>query len=345
MIQYGKGETAMVTFGLIGCGRIGQMHAQILMKDERATLGAVYDLNKELSSAISHRTGATFCEYDEELFNNSSIDAVWISSVTATHAEYIEKAVARGKAVFCEKPIDLSLDRIRSCYTNIKSAKSPIQVGFNRRFDPGHSSIKKALDSGQIGDLHQVIITSRDPEMPSEEYYREAGGLFRDMTIHDFDLARFYLGGDPIEIYASAQRMIDPVLMNEIDDYDTAMFILCSSDGKQCLINNSRTAVYGYDQRVELLGSKGMLQSDNIKSNQMKYYNSSGTEISNPYLHFFIERYQDAFVAQLASFIDAVETDQPTEVGFEDGYKALVIAEAAYSSIKKGMKVSIDYNW
>ena len=335
----------MVTFGLIGCGRIGQMHAQILMRDERANLGAVYDLNEQLASEISQKTGATFCRSDEELFDKNSVDAVLISSVTATHAGYIEKAVASGKAVFCEKPIDLSLDRIRSCYKNIKSAKLPIQVGFNRRFDPGHSSIKEALDSGQIGDLHQIIITSRDPEMPSEEYYRTAGGLFRDMTIHDFDLARFYLGDDPIEIYASAQRKIDPVLMNEIKDYDTAMFILCSSDGKQCLINNSRTAVYGYDQRVELLGSKGMLQSGNINSNQMKYYSGSGTEISKPYLYFFVERYKDAFAAQLVSFIDAVERGQSTEVSFEDGYKALVIAEAAYSSIKKGMKVPIDYSW
>ncbi len=335
----------MVSFGLIGCGRIGQMHARILMRHERAILGAVYDLNEQSALALSQKTGATFHKSDKELFENSSVDAVLISSVTATHAEYIEKAVARGKAVFCEKPIDLSLDRIRRCYANIKSARLPIQIGFNRRFDPGHSSIKKALDSGQIGDLHQIIITSRDPEMPTEEYYRSAGGLFRDMTIHDFDLARFYLGSDPIEIYASAQRMIDPTLMTEIDDYDTAMFILCSSDGKQCIINNSRTAVYGYDQRVELLGSKGMLQSDNIKSNQTKYYSGSGTEISNPYLHFFIERYQDAFVAQLTSFINAVEKGESPEVSFEDGYKALVIAEAAYSSVKKGMKISIDYSW
>ena len=335
----------MVTFGIIGCGRIGQMHAQILMREDRANLAAVYDVNEQLASEISMQTSATFCNSDEEIFNNSSLDAVLISSATATHADYIEKAVKSGKAVFCEKPIDLSLDRIRSCYANISSAKLPIQIGFNRRFDPGHSAVKKALDEGKIGDLHQVIITSRDPEMPTEQYYKTAGGLFRDMTIHDFDLARFYLGEDPIEIYASAQRMIDPALMNKIGDYDTAMFILCGSDGKQCLINNSRTAVYGYDQRVELLGSKGMLQSDNVKTNQMKYFMGSGTEISSPYLHFFIERYQDAFSAQLRSFINAVELGQPPAVGFEDGYKALVIAEAAYLAIKKGAKVPINYNW
>ena len=335
----------MVRFGLIGCGRIGQMHAQIIQKDRRASLKAVYDLDENLAGTVSERTGAILCKSDEELFAHSSIDAVLISSVTATHADYIEKAVALGKAVFCEKPIDLSLDRIKRCYQKIKSTTLPIQVGFNRRFDPGHASIKKALDKNQIGDLHQVIITSRDPEMPSEKYYRTAGGLFRDMTIHDFDLARFYLGDDPIEIYASAQRMIDPDLMHKIDDYDTAMFILSSSDGKQCLINNSRTAVYGYDQRVELLGSRGMLQSDNVKCNQMKYYNDLGTEISQPYLHFFIERYREAFSAQLAAFVSSVETGQPTNVGFEDGYKALVIAEAAYSSLAMGKKIPIDYSW
>ena len=201
------------------------------------------------------------------------------------------------------------------------------------------------MENNKIGQLNQVIITSRDPEMPSEEYYKSAGGLFRDMTIHDFDLARFYLDEDPIEIFASAQKLIDPNMMNKISDHDTAMFILTCKDGKQCFINNSRTAVYGYDQRVELLGSNGMLQSGNYNLDQTKIYKRESSETSSPYLYFFIERYQEAFSLQLKSFIRSVKQNSSTDVGFEDGYKALVIAEAAYKSLEERKSVSINYDW
>ena len=334
----------MTRVGLIGCGRIGQMHAAIVNKAPNASLAGVFDLNGELarSTAVEYKT--EFFETEDQLFSSKLVDVVFISSSTSTHASFIEKAIRSQKGVFCEKPIDVDISRISECYHNVKDTTLPIQIGFNRRFDPGHAAVKLDFEEGKIGKIHQMIITSRDPEMPTREYYRSAGGLFRDMTIHDFDLARFFLNEDPVEIFVSAQRLIDPKYMSEIADHDTAMVILCFSDGTQCLINNSRSAVYGYDQRVELLGSKGMLQSDNIKLNNTKYYHSSGTEISQPYLHFFTERYKAAFSAQFDSFISAVEKGQPPKVGLEDGYKAAIIAEAAYESVREQRPVFIKYD-
>ena len=335
----------MLKIGLIGCGRIGSMHANILKQEDDVILEAVYDINTSLAKTVSQKTGAKLCNEDFELFNNKDINAILIASATSSHADYLEKALTNGKPVFCEKPIDLSLERIRKCYHRIKLIDLPIQIGFNRRFDPSHSSIKNSLKENRIGNLNQVIITSRDPEMPSEEYYKSAGGLFRDMTIHDFDLARFYLDDDPVEVFASAQRLIDPIMMNKINDYDSAMFILTCSDGKQCFINNSRTAVYGYDQRVELLGSNGMLQSGNHNIDQTKIYKKEGSETSSPYLYFFIERYKEAFSLQLKSFIKSIKQNSSTDVGFEDGFKALAIADAAYKSLKERKSISINYNW
>ena len=189
------------------------MSLNILHQEDDVILESVFDINKNFAKVVSNKTGAKVCNQDAELFKNKDIDAILIASVTSTHADYIEKALTNHKPVFCEIPIDLSLNRIRQCYNRIKKNDLPIQIGFNRRFDPSHAKIKNLLKENKIGQLNQVIITSRDPEMPSEEYYKSAGGLFRDMTIHDFDLARFYLDEDPIEIFASAQKLIDPNIL------------------------------------------------------------------------------------------------------------------------------------
>ena len=184
------------------------------------------------------------------VFASPNVDAVLIATATPTHADYIEMAVAAGKPVLCEKPIDLNLARVNACAAKIGNTSLPIQLGFNRRYDPGHASARNAMLAGDIGDLHQVIITSRDPAIPPRAYLEAAGGLFRDMTIHDFDLARFMLGEEPTEVFAIAGALIDPALGAELNEVDSAMFILRTASGKQCHINNSRTAVYGYDQRV-----------------------------------------------------------------------------------------------
>lgn len=331
----------MINIAVLGCGRIGRMHARNVTAHPRAELAAVYDIHQASAEEVSASCAARSVSTAEEIFAAKDIDAVLIATVTDTHADYIEMAVAANKPALCEKPIDLSLDRVNRCADTIAGSKVPIQIGFNRRFDPGHRAARDALRAGAIGDLHQVIITSRDPEMPSRAYYETAGGLMRDMTIHDFDLARFMLDDEPEEVFAIADRLIDPVLMNELDDHDSTMIVMRTADGKQCHINNSRTAVYGYDQRVELLGGTGMLLSDNRKSHEMKRYSDNATEAAETYQYFFIERYTEAFMAEIDAFIDCVENGTAPEVGFDDGRRALVLAEAAYKSLAEGRMVKV----
>jgi myo-inositol 2-dehydrogenase/D-chiro-inositol 1-dehydrogenase len=269
------------------------------------------------------------------------VDAVLVATNTGTHADYIEKSVAAGKPVFCEKPIDLSLDRVNRCAEAVLSKGVPVQIGFNRRFDPGHRAAWRAARAGEIGELNQVIITSRDPGMPPRSYYEVAGGLFRDMTIHDFDLARFMLGEEPSEVFAIGGRLIDRGMMEALNDYDSAMVIMRTKSGKQCHINNSRTSTYGYDQRVELLGSAGMLISGNRKPHELRRFGAAQSEAAGPYLDFFIDRYREAFNAEIDAFVHCIETGDAPEVGFEDGRRALILAEAAMRSAVEGRFVSV----
>ncbi len=332
----------MTRIAVLGCGRIGRMHADTIVAHPRAELAMVYDIHAPSAQEVGERHGVPVAAAAAEVFAAAEVDAVLVASATATHVDMIEAAVAAGKAVFCEKPIDLNLDRVNLCAERVHAAGVPIQIGFNRRFDPGHRAAHDACAAGEIGALHQVIITSRDPAMPPREYYESAGGLFRDMTIHDLDLARFMLGDEPVEVVAVADRLIDPALMVELDDYDTAMVILRTEKGSQCTINNSRAAVYGYDQRVELMGDKGMLISDNRRAHGLRRYSAAMTGAAAPFQHFFIERYAEAFMAEIGAFVDAVETGREPEVGFEDGRRALILAEAAYLSLAEGRMVRVD---
>ena len=235
----------MTRIAVLGCGRIGRMHAANIVAHPRASLVAVYDIHSPSALEVAAQYGVSAAETAEAVFADANVDAVLISTATETHASYIEQAVAAGKPALCEKPIDLSLERVNRCAQAIKGKNVPVQIGFNRRFDPGHRAARIAAHSGEIGDLHQVIITSRDPEMPPRAYYEAAGGLMRDMTIHDFDLARYMLGEEPVEVFAIGGQLIDSALMNELDDHDTCMIIMRTASGRQCHINNSRTAVYG----------------------------------------------------------------------------------------------------
>ncbi len=332
----------MIRIAVLGCGRIGRMHANNISNHRDAELATVFDLHMPSANDVASSHNIQAADTAEEIFASDSIDAILIATATPTHADYVEMAVAANKPVLCEKPIDLSLDRVNQCAERIKGSNVAIQLGFNRRFDPGHKHARDVAHSGEIGDLHQVIITSRDPEMPPRSYYEEAGGFLRDMTIHDFDLARYMLGDEPVEVMAMAGGMIDPELMNELNDHDTAMIVMRTADGKQCHINNSRTAVYGYDQRVELLGTGGMVLSDNRRNNEVKHYSATATEVASAYQFFFIERYAEAFIAELSSFISAVESGTSVEVGFEDGRRALLLAEAAYRSIAESRTVRVD---
>lgn len=331
----------MLRIAVLGCGRIGQMHAANVARHPRAELAMVYDVHTPAADKVAQALGVTAAKSAEAVFADASVDAVLIATATPTHADYIEMAIAAGKAVLCEKPIDLNLGRVNACAAKIGATSIPIQLGFNRRYDPGHSAARTAMLAGDIGDLHQVIITSRDPAIPPRAYLEAAGGLFRDMTIHDFDLARFMLGEEPTEVFAIGGALIDPALGAALNEVDSAMFILRTASGKQCHINNSRTAVYGYDQRVELMGSNGMIISDNRKPHEMRRYGAKSVECSEPYQFFFLERYNEAFMAEIDGFVDCVEKGAKPLASFEDGRRALILAEAAYLSMKEGRLVQV----
>lgn len=331
----------MLRIAVLGCGRIGQMHAANVARHPRAELASVYDVHQPSAERVAKAQGVKAAASAEEVFANANVDAVLIATATPTHADYIEMAVASGKAVLCEKPIDLNLARVEACAAKIAGTTVPIQLGFNRRYDPGHAAARAAMAAGDIGDLHQVIITSRDPAIPPRAYLEAAGGLFRDMTIHDFDLARYMLGEEPTEVFAIGGALINPALGAELNEVDSAMFILRTASGKQCHINNSRTAVYGYDQRVELMGTTGMIISDNRKPHEMRRYSANTVEASEPYQFFFLERYLEAFMAEIDGFVDCVEMGAKPLASFEDGHRALILAEAAYLSMRKGRMVNV----
>jgi len=267
------------------------MHADNIAAHPHATLAGVFDTHAPFAAEIAGKHGVANFASTEDAISSDSVDAVLIATPTSTHVEYLEACVNAGKAVLCEKPIDLSLERVNQLAKRIAGTKVPIMLGFVRRFDPGHAAAQRACAAGEIGELHQVTITSRDPGMAPDSSIKTSGGIFRDMTIHDLDLARFLLGEEVTEVTATGSRLVNPALMDECNDYDTVVVILKTASGKQAVITNSREAVYGYDQRIELLGSKGMLITDNHHNHTMKKYLGTETNVSSPLQHFFIERY------------------------------------------------------
>ncbi len=332
----------MVRFGLFGCGRIGAMHATNLVRHEHAELRAVYDVQATAAEAVAATTGAVAVKNVDAILGDAAIDAVLIASSTDTHADLLVAAAKAGKAVLCEKPIDLDIDRVDAAKAAVAATAVPIMVGFNRRFDPGHRAARDAVRAGDIGALHQVIITSRDPALPPRAYLERAGGLMRDMTIHDFDLARFMLDEEPTHVFAIANALGDPALGKELDEIDTAMIILRTATGKMCHINNSRVAVYGYDQRVELMGNDGMLLSGNRRPHELRRFSANRTNSAEPLLHFFVERYQEAFTKEIDHFVHCVETGATPDASFEDGRRALLLANAAYRSLAAGRMVEVE---
>ena len=333
----------MLNFVLIGAGRIGKMHAEIIHSNPNSELKFVYDVNQEFAKNVANISNASALDNPEDAINSNLIDAVLIASATPTHIEFIKMAASAGKPVLCEKPIDLDINKVNKCKEELKDIKSPIQIGFNRRFDSSHSKVQQARANKEIGDLEMIIITSRDPAAPGLDYLNAAGGFFRDTTIHDFDLSRFILGEDPIvQVSAFGENLFDENA-KIAKDFDTAMFILKSKSGVLVHINNSRRAVYGYDQRVEVFGSKGMVISDNQTPNSIERFTSSSTSSKEPIHFFFIERYQQAYRDQLNSFIEMINSNSKPKVTFEDGRKALIIANAAYESFEKKKIIEINY--
>jgi myo-inositol 2-dehydrogenase/D-chiro-inositol 1-dehydrogenase len=331
----------MIRIAVLGCGRIGAMHAANIAAHPKAGLSVVQDINSAAAEAAAASTGARVLKTAAEVFSSPDVDAVLIATATDTHADLLEQAIAAGKPVLCEKPIDLSLARVNRCAETIRGVKLPIQLGFVRRFDPGHKAVHDAVKAGDIGVLHQVIVTSRDPGLAPEAYLKVSGGIFRDMTIHDFDMARFILGEEPDVVFATGSRLVAPALMEKLGDFDTITVVMATASGKQAIITNSREALYGYDQRVEAFGSKGMAVSENRRPNLMTLSGKGFSDRAAPLLHFFIERYREAFDAEIDAFVKAVETREPAVVGFEDGRRALILAEAALKSISEGRAVKV----
>ncbi len=329
----------MLRIAVLGCGRIGAMHAANVAAHPRSELAGVFDVHAPAAEAIANRLGVTSFASAEDIFSADDVDAVLVASSTATHVDFIERGVAAGKPVLCEKPIDLSLKRVNECAASIRGTTVPVMIGFCRRFDPSHRAARQAMLDGEIGELHQVIITSRDPGMAPDAYIEVSGGIFRDMTIHDLDLARYMLGDEVTGVTAHGSRLVDPALMERCGDYDTVVVTLTTDNGRQAVITNSREALYGYDQRVELFGSRGMVISENHREIAVTRHGAEATNVSAPLKNFFIERYQEAFAAEIDNFIDAAEGKAPPDADFEDGRRALVLAEACIRSVAEGRTV------
>ncbi|MFY0691715.1 MAG: inositol 2-dehydrogenase [Paracoccaceae bacterium] len=323
----------MISIGLLGCGRIGQVHARSIARMPNARLTALADAMPEAAQALAETSRAEVRSSDD-IISGSDIDAVVIATPTTLHYEQIHALAAAGKAIFCEKPIDLSTERAIACKAAVEKARVPFMTAFNRRYDPHFAHVQAQLADGAIGPAELVVITSRDPAPPPVSYIRQSGGLFRDMMIHDFDMARFLLGEEPVEVYASGACLVDPEI-GAAGDIDTAMVILKTASGKLAHINNSRRATYGYDQRIEVHGADGMLQAANQLEHHVTQAGASGFT-SAPNQHFFLERYEAAYLAEMQSFVAALESGEAPSPGIADAVAAQQIADAAARSLESG---------
>jgi len=328
----------MVRFGLLGAGRIGKIHGGNISRSPAARLVAVADADATAAKSLADATGASVRSV-AEIIAAGDIDAVLIGTPTDTHADLIEKCAATHKAVFCEKPVDLDAKRIVSCLKVVEAAGIPLMIGFNRRFDPNFASVKARIDKGAVGTVELVTIISRDPAPPPVSYIERSGGLFRDMMIHDLDMARFILGEEPVEVHAVGSVLVDPAI-GKAGDVDTAMVMLKTASGKLCQISCSRRAVYGYDQRLEVHGSTGLIRVGNIHETTVEVAGKGGFT-RDPVQNFFLERYADAYRLELASFIDAIGSGRKPSPSGQDGLMAQRLADAATEAHRTGSPVRL----
>jgi len=327
-----------VRFGLLGAGRIGKVHARAVGSSPDARLVAVADAMAPAAKAIADAYGCEVRDI-EAIEQAHDIDAVVICTPTDTHADLIERFARAGKAIFCEKPIDLDVKRVKKCLAVVEKTGAKLMVGFNRRFDPHFMAVRKAIDDGAIGKVEMVTITSRDPGPPPAEYITRSGGIFRDMTIHDFDMARFLLGEEVASVFAIGATLVDPKI-GELGDYDSVSVILATASGRQCVISNSRRATYGYDQRIEVHGSLGMVAAENQRPVSIEIASAKG--YTRPPLHdFFMTRYIDAYANEIAAFVAALAKGDKASPSGADGLAALQLADAALASVKSGRAVKV----
>ncbi len=328
----------MLRIGLLGCGRIGQVHARSIRALDDAQVVALADAMPDAAQALANSTGAEMRDTDS-ILTAADVDAVVIGTPTDTHFDLIHAAARAGKAIFCEKPIDMSVDNIRACMDVVSGAGVPFMTGFNRRFDPNFAALRERIRADDVGAVELLTITSRDPSPPPVSYIERSGGLFRDMMIHDFDMARFLMGEEFTHLHAVGSALVDPEI-GAAGDVDTAAVILTSESGRICQISNSRRAAYGYDQRVEVHGQKGMLRAENQLETTVELATGAGFRRA-PAQHFFLERYEAAYLAEMRAFVDAALGGTPAAPGIEDGLFAQILADAATRSCQSGQPVAL----
>jgi myo-inositol 2-dehydrogenase / D-chiro-inositol 1-dehydrogenase len=332
--------TRTLGIGVIGVGRIGRMHADLLARRvPGATVAALHDAHPESARAVGEALGVPVAASAGELLAAADVDAVAICTSTDTHADLIVAAARAGKAIFCEKPVSLDLEEVDRALSAVDEAGVPFQIGFNRRFDPAHASVRAAVAAGELGDPQLVRITSRDPAPPPVEYIRVSGGIFLDMTIHDFDMARYVTGSEVVEVFARGAVRVDPAI-GEAGDIDTAMIMLVHENGCLTSIDNSRRAVYGYDQRVEVFGSQGMAATENPLAHSGLIRTADGTR--EPVLpYFYLERYTASYVREWEAFVAALSSGVTPPVTVVDARAPLVIGLAAQRSLREGRSVRV----
>lgn len=329
----------MYNIALFGAGRIGQVvHAVNIAAHPQTRLYSVIDPFAENAQKIADKYGCQI-QTVEQAMQDNNIDAVLIASATDTHADLIEQAALAGKAIFCEKPVHLDMERVKACLKTVEAQKIPLFIGFNRRYDPQFKLLKERLEKGEIGKPESLLIISRDPAPPPVEYIKVSGGLFRDMTIHDFDMVRFIMGEEPESIYATGSNIVDPAI-GAAGDIDTAFVVMRFPSGAMATISNTRRSGYGYDQRIELHGEKGVLSAKNIYENTVECWTDEGCTYAKPEF-FFLQRYEAAYKAEWEHFVDVLNGKAaPATTGY-DGQQALYLADMAFESLKTGKEIKL----
>ena len=327
-----------VNIAIFGVGRIGKIHLKNLLRFSGVNVVAVADTHYPADEFKKEFKDVFFSSNPEEVLALPAVEAVLICTPTSSHAAMIELALQSGKHIFCEKPVDLSLERTKALVDMANQSGVKLMLGFNRRFDPDFLQARKSIQDGRIGDIQIIKITSRDPGLPPLDYIKNSGGLFMDMAIHDFDMARYMMGKEVKEVYSRGLVLVDKQV-GEVGDVDTALTTLVFEDGTYAVIDNSRKAVYGYDQRLEVFGNKGMIQVENNQHNRNVVFDADGIHHSLP-LDFFMDRYAASYLNEMNYFVDAISKNAPIPVSGDDGLKATIIAVAAKKSMLEGRPVA-----
>ena len=328
-----------IRVGLIGAGRIGQVHAASIAENHDVDFTYIADVFVDGAQKLADRFGTKVTTDPLELINSEDVDAVIVCSPTSTHVDLISASIDAGVHVMCEKPIDLDIKRVDALLEKVNSSQTQIALGFNRRFDPNFASIQSRVKVGEIGNLEQLIIISRDPAPAPKEYIEVSGGIFRDMTIHDFDMARFFVP-EIVEVTARGANSFSDYIA-EVGDFDSVNVVMRGTNNELITIVNSRHASYGYDQRIEAFGNLGMLTASNQLPTTVRAFSATHTEVADPYLNFFLERYAVAYRQELADFIAGIKNGKGTNPTYEDGRQALILADAALESAKTGKSISL----